>query len=284
MDTSTGGHSQQARPNPAALVLARSGGIPPSKKRPRNEYDDSEEKQRAHAAVVDAEAAAAAKPRQAKLEADADALELRAMQEQPSSRRPAATRCISLRRAARATWGDHLPRPAPAKADRLKARTPRNGGPSKSLGLFHTAVDAAVAYAKHVASLQDGAAPATIAPPLERHDVSRTCDTIAVVEAQTVTSEADSTVVVDEVEECEVQVVVAQVAAGRSTPRHGTRPAESPAVHARPAQSDDVRRAATVRINGGWWPCSRARETCRQGCQVRANGAVHASHNVCVVK
>ena len=26
-------------------------------------------------------------------------------------------------------------------------------------------------------------------------------------------------------------------------------------------------------------PCSRARETCRQGCQVRANGAVHASHN-----
>ena len=25
--------------------------------------------------------------------------------------------------------------------------------------------------------------------------------------------------------------------------------------------------------------CSRARETCRQGCQVRANGAVHASHN-----
>ena len=26
-------------------------------------------------------------------------------------------------------------------------------------------------------------------------------------------------------------------------------------------------------------PCSRARETCRQDCQVRANGAVHASHN-----
>jgi len=26
-------------------------------------------------------------------------------------------------------------------------------------------------------------------------------------------------------------------------------------------------------------PCSRARETCRQGCQVRANGAIHASHN-----
>merc|ERR1712009_39404 len=25
--------------------------------------------------------------------------------------------------------------------------------------------------------------------------------------------------------------------------------------------------------------CSRARETCRQGCQVRANGAVHTSHN-----
>ena len=29
----------------------------------------------------------------------------------------------------------------------------------------------------------------------------------------------------------------------------------------------------------GLEPCSRARETCRQGCQVRANGAVHASHN-----
>ena len=29
----------------------------------------------------------------------------------------------------------------------------------------------------------------------------------------------------------------------------------------------------------GRLPCSRARETCRQGCQVRANGAVHASHN-----
>ena len=28
MDTSTGGHSQQAGPNPAALVLARSGGMP----------------------------------------------------------------------------------------------------------------------------------------------------------------------------------------------------------------------------------------------------------------
>ena len=42
------------------------------------------------------------------------------------------------------------------------------------------------------------------------------------------------------------------------------------------------------RVIWGLEPCSRARETCRQGCQVRANGAVHASHNrerdaLCVV-
>ena len=29
----------------------------------------------------------------------------------------------------------------------------------------------------------------------------------------------------------------------------------------------------------GLEPCSRAREACGQGCQVRANGAIHASHN-----
>jgi len=35
----------------------------------------------------------------------------------------------------------------------------------------------------------------------------------------------------------------------------------------------------TRHLGPGALPCSRARETCRQGCQVRANGAVHASHN-----
>ena len=35
----------------------------------------------------------------------------------------------------------------------------------------------------------------------------------------------------------------------------------------------------TNNVIWGLEPCSRARETCRQGCQVRANGAVHASLN-----
>jgi len=144
-------------------LMSSEGSTPPTSgtKRPRFDDEESVAGQQLLASTQDArweaEATAAAGRRRAKMVADAKASSVLA-EEAASAPVVSAAGGYQLHLSAKSSSGYlgvamYRDNRHPALIS-FKALGPRNGGPAPTLGYFKTAVDAAVAYAKHVASLE----------------------------------------------------------------------------------------------------------------------------------
>jgi hypothetical protein len=144
----------------------------------------------AERALLDAEATAAAERRRTKLMADAEALRAQAA-EVAAAPVVSTAGGYSLQLSSKSSTGYlgvciYRDNRHPAKI-MFKAMTPRNGGPSKSIGLFKTAVEGAVAYARFAAAQQSGRELGE-APPREADGAPE----VAVAAVETVNADLSS--------------------------------------------------------------------------------------------